>query len=249
MTKQGVQLLEVNDNDMNGFMNSIKGMDCNKGLDLILHTPGGSPTAAEAIVRYLRKKFDGNIRVIIPQIAMSAGTMIACGGKQIIMGKESSLGPIDPQFNGIPAYSIINEFEEAKKDLASNPENANYWAIQLNKYPPAFVKKASDAISLSSELVESWLKSVMFDDNDIHDPIITNIVSKLNEHSTSREHGRHFDIDFCKSIGLKIVELESDPILQDAILSIHHTFMITLDNTNIAKIIQSQNEKTWINNI
>ena len=55
-------------------------------------------------------------------MAMSAGTMIACSAKKIIMGKASSLGPIDPQFNGIPAYNIISEFEEAKKDLSTNPK-------------------------------------------------------------------------------------------------------------------------------
>ena len=62
---------------MTGFMNALKGMDCSKGLDLILHTPGGSPAAAEAIVSYLRSKFHNDIRVIVPQISMSAGTMIA----------------------------------------------------------------------------------------------------------------------------------------------------------------------------
>ena len=101
LSKQGAANLDINDADMTGFMNCIHGMDCSKGLDLILHTPGGSPTAAEAIVVYLRKKFDNDIRVIVPQLAMSAGTMIACSAKVIIMGKQSSLGPIDPQFNGI----------------------------------------------------------------------------------------------------------------------------------------------------
>lgn len=96
-------------------MNTVRGLDCSKGLDLILHTPGGSPMAAEAIVKYLRSKFGKDIRVIVPQLAMSAGTMIACSAKEIVMGKQSSLGPIDPQLNGIPAYSIQNEFEDAKQ--------------------------------------------------------------------------------------------------------------------------------------
>lgn len=77
-------------------MTCIHGMDCSKGLDLVLHTPGDSPAAAEAIVNCLRAKFGNDIRVIVPQLAMSAGTMIACSAKQIIMGKQSSLGPIDP---------------------------------------------------------------------------------------------------------------------------------------------------------
>ena len=114
LSRQGQPNLDINDSDMTGFMNCIHGLDCTKGLDLILHTPGGSPAAAEAIVNYLRSKFNNDIRVIVPQLAMSAGTMIACSAKVIIMGKQSSLGPIDPQFNGIPAYNIMMEFEEAR---------------------------------------------------------------------------------------------------------------------------------------
>lgn len=126
LTKNGVQNLDICDADMTGFMTAVNGIECQKGLDLILHTPGGDPTAAEVIVNYLRSKFNSNIRVIVPQLAMSAGTMIACAGKEIIMGRQSSLGPIDPQFSGIPAYNIQMEFEEAKHDLSSHPENAQY---------------------------------------------------------------------------------------------------------------------------
>ena len=132
LSKNGVQNLDISDADMTGFMTAVHNLDCSKGLDLILHTPGGDPAASEAIVNYLRLKFNNDIRVIVPQLAMSAGTMIACSGKEIIMGKQSSLGPIDPQFSGIPAYNIKSEFEEAKDDLIHHPENANYWAIKTS---------------------------------------------------------------------------------------------------------------------
>ena len=186
---------------MTGFMNCIYGLDCSKGLDLILHTPGGSPVAAEAIVSYLRQKFGKDIRVIVPQLAMSAGTMIACSAKEIIMGKQSSLGPIDPQFNGIPAYNIKQEFEEAKDDLSQHPENAQYWAIKLQQYPAAFMKTAIDAIDLSGELVEEWLGTCMFDNNKPEDvAIIKRIIENLNQHDNSKTHGRHFNIDYCEKI-------------------------------------------------
>lgn len=68
----------IYDNDMNGFMNAVSQLDKSKGLDLILHTPGGVTTATESIVNYLRKIFNYDIRVIVPHMAMSAGTMIAC---------------------------------------------------------------------------------------------------------------------------------------------------------------------------
>lgn len=181
---------------------------------------------------------------------MSAGTMIACSAKEIIMGKQSSLGPIDPQFNGIPAYNIMMEFEEAKRDLLANPHNAQYWAIKLQQYPAAFMKTAIDAIQLSGKLIEEWLGTCMFDKNNTSDQtIIATIVSKLNEHDDSKIHGRHLNAEFCKRIGLKISMMEDDGELQDKILSLHHAYMITLDGTPAIKIIENQNKKSVISNI
>ena len=103
LQKPGLRGSIIDDGDKNGFMTTIHHLNRSEGLDLILHTPGGSMAATESIVHYLHAMFDGNIRAIIPQLAMSGGTMIACACKHIIMGKQSNLGPIDPQFGGIPA--------------------------------------------------------------------------------------------------------------------------------------------------
>jgi len=236
--------VSINDSDMSGFMTAIHKMDKEKGLDLILHTPGDDPSAAEIIVHYLREKFNNDIRIIVPQLAMSAGTMIACAGKEIIMGRQSSLGPIDPQFNGIPAYNIRQEFEEAKEDLKDHPENAQYWAIKLQQYPAAFMKTAIDAMNLSEDLVRQWLGTCMFNEND--DGVIDSIVSTLSNHDMSKIHGRHLTADYCKGIGLKVVMMEDDNELQDKILSVHHAYMITLDATSTIKVIENQNKKSII---
>ena len=98
---------------MNAFMAAVHLLKRDKGLDLILHTPGGDIAATEALVKYLWTMFDKDVRVIVPQLAMSAGTMIACSAKQIVMGKQSSLGPIDPQIFGMPAQAILEEFQMA----------------------------------------------------------------------------------------------------------------------------------------
>lgn len=238
--------IEVTDYDLVGFMTTVNKLDCTKGLDLILHTPGGSPTAAEGIVSYLKSKFKNNIRVIVPHLSMSAGTMIACCGKEIIMGNQSSLGPIDPQFNGIPAYNILDEYNEAKSDLADNPGNAQYWAIKLQQYPAAFMKTCIDAIELSEELVKEWLQANMLQENM---ETVDRVVNFLNSHEESKNHGRHFNLETCKKIGLNVIELEKDDKLQDIILSIHHTCMLTFDSTLSAKIIENHNGKAFINSI
>lgn len=248
LSKTGVNGTDISDSDMAGFMESVRGMNCSKGLDLILHTPGGDPTAAESIVKYLRKKFNNDIRIIVPHMAMSAGTMISCSAKEIIMGKHSSLGPIDPQLNGIPAYSIAKEFIAAQEDLRQNPMNAPYWSIQLTKYPPAFLNRAIDAIQLSGILIREWLGTCMFDLKK-DEKIIDKIVNSLNEHEDSKEHARHFDVDFCKKIGLKIIDLESDQKLQDKVLSIHHAMILTFNSTSAVKIIENNHNGTWIQSI
>ena len=40
--------------------------------------------------------------------------------------------------------------------------------------------------------------------------------------------------------------LEDDNILQDKVLSLHHSYMITMDMTPALKIIENQNGKTMV---
>ncbi len=115
LEKEGIRGVDITDSDKNAFMAAIHKFDRTKGLDLILHTPGGNVATTESLLDYLRIMFGDNIRAIIPQLAMSAGTMISCACKEIIMGKPSNLGPIDPQFGGIAAHGVIDEFEKKQK--------------------------------------------------------------------------------------------------------------------------------------
>ncbi len=230
-------LVSINDDDKNGLMATVHKLDCNRGLDLILHTPGGDLAATESIVDYLHQKFQRNIRVIVPQIAMSAGTMIACAAKEIIMGKQSSLGPIDPQIRGIPAHGVLEEFQEARSAILSDPNLARVWQPLIAKYPPAFIGECQKAIQWSTELVRDWLKTGMFRELPDSNATIDRIISELGDHSLTLSHARHISADKCLSIGLKVNMMENDQDLQDEILSVHHACMITLASTPAVKII------------
>ena len=231
--------LEINDSDMTGFMQCLKGIDCQHGLDLILHTPGGAPTAAEGIVNYLHAKFGRDIRIVVPQMAMSAGTMLACSAKSIVMGKQSCLGPIDPQYGGVPAYNIKAEYEAAKQNLDANPQSRTYWEMQLSRYPRAFYYTVCDGIQLSENLAGEWLVKYMFGSLSRTEAFekAKKILTRLNNNNKS--HLRHFGIEKCKDLGFVIEELEADNGLQDAVLSIHHAFTISFDQERHAKIIMN----------
>ncbi len=240
-----VRNVDINDSDMSGFMNAVHGLDAALGLDLILHTPGGDPMAAESIVNYLRSKFNKDIRVIVPHMAMSAGTMIACAARVILMGKHSSLGPIDPQFNGIPAYDLMQLFREAKQGMTSGTNETAFWQKVLDDHPYIHMYRAIKAIELSETLAREWLGSCMYDETT--DKVtIDQIVASLNENIKSKSHDRHFGADKCRSFGLKVNMLEDDNSLQDAVLSIFHTTTITFSKSNAIKIIESQNGSPYI---
>ena len=242
--------LFIDDMDKNGFMNAVEGIDCKLGLDLILHTPGGSITAAESIVYYLRQKFQNNIRVIIPQMAMSAGTMIALSANEIIMGHHSCIGPFDPFVQGVSAFAVFEEFKRASNDLIDKPHTLPLWQIMIQKYPPAFLEQCEKAIELAESIVPKWLESVMFSklEPEDRDERIKKIMLNLNNPDNTKEHARHIHCDKALELGIHMTFLEADQVLQDLVLTIHHSYMATFLMTNTAKLIESHHGKKLILN-
>ncbi len=232
----------VYDGDMNSFMCVINGLDRSKGLDLILHTPGGQIAATESIVRYLRKMFGNDIRCFIPQLAMSCGTMMACACKEIYMGKESSIGPIDPQFGPMPAFGVIEEFNRAAMEIKKFPEKIPLWQAIYSKIPASFITECQQAIERSESLVLEWLKTGMFLRSKNAEEKAKRVVSFLNNHHDTKAHDCHIDATRAQDIGLKIIELEKDNKLQDLVLTVHHACMHTFTQArDLQKIVENQN--------
>ena len=242
-------IISITDEDLQAFMEAIHGLKGNK-LDLILHTGGGSAEATDAIVTYLRQKFN-DIRIIIPQAAMSAGTMLALAADEIVMGKHSFIGPIDPQFilntpggiQGGAARGIMEQFKKGQKDCADNPKNLNSWLPMLSQYGPALLVQCQNQIDFGRDLVKTWLGSYMFKGED--GKKAEEISEFLSNHDNFKTHGKHISITQAKDIGLKIMDLESDQDLQEKVLSVFHATMHTL-NTTAVKVICNQNGNAFI---
>ena len=246
LQKPGFPGAGINDEDKNGFMTTINGLDRAVGLDLVLHTPGGDTAATESLVDYLRQMFKGDIRAIVPQIAMSGGTMIACACKVILMGKQSSLGPVDPQFNGIPAHGVIEEFKRAYEEIRVDPAKIPVWQPIIAKYSPAFIGECQKAIAWSEQLVREWLATGMLANDAERDQKIDRIVKELTDHALTLAHARHLSAETCNDMGLNIEMLEKDQALQDAVLSVHHACMLTMSQTGAFKIIENHQGAAFI---
>lgn len=248
LQKPTIKGVEIDDNDKNAFMMAIHKMDRDKGLDLILHTPGGQVAATESLVNYLRKMFSTNIEVFVPQIAMSAGTMISCASRLIYMGKQSNLGPIDPQFGGIPASEVIEEFNRAAKEIKADASKIPLWQVIIGKYHPTFIGECEHSVKWSKTIVKEWLKTGMLIGDRNAKTTANNIVKHLSDHTKHRSHSRHIHIEECKKIGLKIADLESDQQLQELVLTVHHSFIHTLTSSLVYKIVENHDGEAMLLN-
>lgn len=237
----------ISDADKNGFMSVMHRLDRTKGLDLILHTPGGDMAATESLVDYLHSMFGNNIRAIIPQLAMSGGTIIALACNKIVMGKESSIGPIDPQFGATAAIGLLQEFERIRKEIKKDPSNALLWQPVLSKLEPGFITECETAIDWSRDMAKRFLAKNMFADVAKPTTKINKIINHLTEKKTTKTHGRHIGLDESKLIfGDNIIELEQDQKLQDLVLTIHHACVITLQATQCYKMIENHNGRAFM---
>lgn len=247
--------LQITHEDINGFMSVVYGMDCTKGLTLIMHTPGGVTNATETIVSYLRSKFS-DIEVIVPTFAMSAGTMISLAADRIIMGRQSQLGPIDPQLpvseRIVSAIAILDQFERAKSDISENRNLAHLWAPILPSLGPALLQEAQNAIDYSEQIVAEWLGKYMFKESKDANRKALNVAKHFSRGSgdghKKKSHGRRIDIKEAISQGLNIENLETTQILQEAVLTAYHLLTIIFEKSPALKVLASQQSNRWIKN-
>lgn len=212
-----------------------------------MHTPGGQIAATESIVHYLKSIFGNDIRAFIPQLAMSAGTMIALSCKEIIMGKESNIGPIDPQFGGVSCIGVIEEFDSALKQIKLDPACTPLWQTIISKYHPTFLGDCQKAVEWSNKMVKEWLMSNMLATNKNAERDAEKIINHLGSHKLTHSHEKHIHLDECKKLGIRVLSLEdflpqqidNCVDLQDCVLTIHHTYMHTFSNSNAVKIVEN----------
>ncbi len=104
-----MRFIDVNDSEE--VLRAIQMTGDDVPLDIILHTPGGLVLASLQIARALQAH-KGKVTVFVPHHAMSGGTLIALAAKEIVMCKNSVLGPIDPQIGQFPAASFLKVVEQ-----------------------------------------------------------------------------------------------------------------------------------------
>jgi ATP-dependent protease ClpP protease subunit len=172
-------------------------------LNLILHSPGGDGTCVEKFVSLCRNQCK-HFRVIIPNMAKSAATMIALGADQIVMGPPSELGPIDAQVPvvvaGIPKYISAQSFIDARdsllekyKEARLKKEDTKPILQMIASLDIAHIEECQRMMDFGRAVVRKLLEKHMFHREKKRNAHITRVVKMLSSVKTHLVHGRQID--------------------------------------------------------
>jgi hypothetical protein len=135
----------IDRDDIAGFMEILHNIQPEENIDLLLHTRGGDVDAAEKLVALMQATVGaGQLRVIVPDFAKSAGTLMTLGADWLIMSDSSELGTIDPQIwaddgrGNVICHSVLSYLDAYKTHsdaLRDNPDDP-VSRLMLNKLDP-----------------------------------------------------------------------------------------------------------------
>jgi len=197
---------QVGRDDIAGFVDMLFNVNQGEPIDLLLHTPGGDIDAAEKLITLLRASVGevGSLRVVVPDFAKSAGTLITLGANSIVMSDSSELGPIDPQIwlkdgsgNDI-CHSVLNyidAFNEHARQLRDHPDDP-VSRMMMEKFDPTVLRKFENVRNRARTFAENQLKR--------RGANFSFIASELMDTNKYPSHGQMIGWEVARDIGLNV---------------------------------------------
>lgn len=226
---------------------------------IFLNTPGGSAETAEKLVDIIRYHYK-DVTFIVPDAAMSAGTIFCMAGNRIYMDYSSSLGPIDPQvWNGqqwVPALGYLDKVEEMlQKSAGGTLSNAEFLILQSQDL--ALLSRYEQAKNLTITLLKNWLVDYKWCDWTKHgtnpDKLGQDVTPEekreraeevaklLGDNKYWHSHGRMIGINTLRTLlRLKIEDYSTDATLQPLIRSYNDLMTEYIARSNYKTFLHSR---------
>lgn len=224
-------------------------------LLVIVDTPGGYAEVTERIVDLMRHHYD-EVKFLVPDKAMSAGTILVMSGDAIIMDQFSRLGPVDPQIyhegkaTPVSALSYLEAYQEiVQKSKERDLTTAEL--VLLQQFDLADLRQYELSAELSVTLIQEWLQKYKFKDWLNHSstgkPVTSgdkkerakDIATALSDQSTWRTHQRMISRDTLENLKLKIDKLEDDCHLASLVSDYHWFLRDFAINKNLRQLVIS----------
>lgn len=225
-------------------------------LNLIISGPGGDGTVAEKIIELCRA-YCKQFRVIVPNRAKSAATIVALGADEIVMGYCSELGPIDAQVvtivGGVPHWISAQSFIDSRVSLESKFADAvkkgdDPRAIlqQIAVLDAPYIDHCEKLMDFSRTVASKYLERHMFSGikpKADRDKAVQNVLTKLSSVGTFKVHGRMIDGNAAKTdLKLNVSLLGKDDPLWSDVWHYYIRADVALAAGGSAKLIESRNE-------
>jgi|SRR3990170_8109867 len=208
---------------------------------LIINSPGGDGNVAEKIITMCRQRFTKSFKVIVPNLAKSAATMVALGSDEILMGYLAELGPIDPQLGNpisgvIAARSFIDGLEMIRGKIAKGDPVQMYLPM-LAQIRPEIIAQCYSAIEGSREFAEKWLSECMLKKNPEQ---AMEDAKWLSEGVKYKSHGKVIDYNEAHDVlKLNVTKILMDSDLWNNIWELYCRSVLFLQQTGAAKMFES----------
>ncbi len=252
----GPEGCEIEERDIMAIGSMLGSIGQIPNLLLMINSPGGSGETAEKIIEMCRRHCTDTFRVIVPNKAKSAATLIAFGADSIVMGYCSELGPIDPQFlitvgnvaHSVSAISVIQERDELVRNTQkcqSTGRDMTAYLAQLNTstMEPAWIRECERQVAFSMDFTKKWLSQHMLrkkhPDWTIQklQAVARQIASNFTSANRRWTHGRMIGSDECNKIGLNIEYLDEDTTLWANIFELYTRCDYLLGHYGKAKVL------------
>lgn len=224
-----------------------------------LNTPGGSAETVEKMVNIIRHHYD-EVYFIVPDYAMSAGTILCMSGNKIFMDYASALGPIDPQVQlgrsgeYIPALGYLDKVNEMMKKKRLTVVEM----MLLQKLDLGLLRSFEQAKDLTVSLLKKWLFEYKFKDWTVHrthkvgkavtkkdkERRAEEIAKELGDNKKWHSHGRNIDIKKLRDLRLEIEDYSTDENLRKMIRSYNDMLTDYIGKSGINFIIHTKHGPT-----
>jgi hypothetical protein len=226
-------------NDVIGFVEMLHNIPRNANVDLMLHTPGGDIDAAEKIGMLLRDHVQ-HLRVIIPDYAKSAGTLLATAADEIVMGDTSELGTIDPQVftadgrGALSAKSYLDTFQLHSRALKRDPNDA-VAQLMLSKMDPVLVRKYERMTMRSQMIAVDLLRRGMVTDQKAAEKVAKTLINTQKWHS----HGQVITHAHAIAAGLKVTYVAGTDPLWEKIWALYCQHRLVVGDPDMPKVFET----------
>lgn len=230
-------------------------------LLVVLETDGGSIEVVERIADVLRHHYPDEVSFIVPNYAMSAGTVLVMCGDRIYMDYYSILGPIDPQVKSrtkgdvfVPALGYLAKYQQLIDKSAAGTLTAAEAMFLTEKFDPAELHQFEEARDLSIDLLKKWLVRYKFKNWTVTrtngNPVTAQmkedraaeIAASLNETKRWKSHSRGLSMQVIEGdLNLQVDDLSADAELLKCVRSYYRLLQDHMLRSRHTLVIHTNN--------